>query len=62
MASPGNQHCANCIGALSFPVIGYMEECRYRCSDVAAASVHDTTATRRVQANVPAVLYCCAVS
>jgi len=19
MASPGNQHCANCIGALSFP-------------------------------------------
>ena len=20
MASPGNQHCANCIGTLSFPV------------------------------------------
>jgi len=20
MASPGNQHCANCIGALSFPI------------------------------------------
>ena len=22
MASPGNQHCANCIGTLSFPVTG----------------------------------------
>ena len=21
MASPGNQHCANCIGTLSFPVV-----------------------------------------
>ena len=21
MASPGNRHCANCIGALSFPVV-----------------------------------------
>ena len=21
MASPGNQHCANCIGTLSFPLI-----------------------------------------
>jgi len=21
MASPGNRHCANCIGALSFPVL-----------------------------------------
>ena len=20
MASPGNQHCANCIGTLSFPI------------------------------------------
>jgi len=20
MASPGNRHCANCIGALSFPI------------------------------------------
>ena len=24
MASPGNQHCANCIGTLSFPIV----ECR----------------------------------
>jgi len=22
MASPGNQHCANCIGTLSFPIVG----------------------------------------
>jgi len=22
MASPGNQHCASCIGALSFPIVG----------------------------------------
>ena len=22
MASPGNQHCANCIGTLSFAVVG----------------------------------------
>jgi len=22
MASPGNQHCANCIGTLSFPAVG----------------------------------------
>jgi len=21
MASPGNQHCANCIGTLSFPTV-----------------------------------------
>ena len=21
MASPGNQHCANCIGTLSFPIV-----------------------------------------
>jgi len=21
MASPGNQHCAHCIGALSFPIV-----------------------------------------
>jgi len=21
MASPGNQHCANCIGTLSFPIL-----------------------------------------
>ena len=21
MASPGNRHCANCIGALSFPMV-----------------------------------------
>jgi len=20
MASPGNQHCANCVGTLSFPI------------------------------------------
>ena len=24
MASPGNQHCANCIGTLSFPVAGLL--------------------------------------
>jgi len=23
MASPGNQHCANCIGTLSFPTAGH---------------------------------------
>ena len=23
MASPGNQHCANCIGTLSFPTFVY---------------------------------------
>jgi len=22
MASPGNQHCANCIGTVSFPMVG----------------------------------------
>jgi len=22
MASSGNQHCANCIGTLSFPILG----------------------------------------
>ena len=24
MASPGNQHCANCIGTLSFPIATYV--------------------------------------
>ena len=28
MASPGNQHCANCIGTLSFPTVGSLpNEC-----------------------------------
>jgi len=25
MASPGNRHCANCIGTLSFPIVGDAE-------------------------------------
>jgi len=29
MASPGNQHCANCVGTLSFPV-----ECDMRLFNV----------------------------
>jgi len=33
MASPGNQHCASCIGTLSFPMDGV-------CSDVSGSKVH----------------------
>ena len=29
MASPGNQHCANCIGTLSFPIEGKCPACTY---------------------------------
>ena len=32
MAIPGNQHCANCIGTLSFPVA---DNCRIRHGDAA---------------------------
>jgi len=28
IASPGNQHCANCIGTLSFPIVQRMLICR----------------------------------
>ena len=28
MASTGNQHCANCIGTLSFPSVGEERGCR----------------------------------
>jgi len=24
MASPGNQHCANCIGTLAFPILKHV--------------------------------------
>ena len=27
MASPGNQHYVNCIGALSFPILAIMARC-----------------------------------
>jgi len=30
MASPGNQHCANCIGALSFPIAAVHTTVRFR--------------------------------
>jgi len=29
MASPGNRHCANCIGTLSFPVVKPVFEWRF---------------------------------
>ena len=47
---------------VSVPIIDHMKECRYRCSDIAAASVHVATTTRHVQANTPAVSYGCVVS
>jgi len=25
MASPGNQHCANCVGTLSFPILTHRD-------------------------------------
>ena len=28
MASPGNRHCANCIGTLSFPTAARLPSCR----------------------------------
>jgi len=42
MASPGNRHCANCIGALSFP-LGVKRHAnapptRYRTHDLSIAS------------------------
>ena len=48
MAIPGNQHCANCIGTLSFP-IATVDSCRYEihnliikgcCETVQAASLN----------------------
>ena len=43
MASPGNQHCANCIGTLSFPIIIWWPDglcCFYELSRVSLQAWH----------------------
>jgi len=44
MASPGNQHCANCIGALSFPISAHLQHRLTPCSDERGDMSCDTTA------------------
>jgi len=60
MASPGNQHCANCIGTLSFPAVCHLligilhastpvDLCCRKVNHATCAvvmTVHGTTATR----------------
>jgi len=53
----GWHHVRVCV-----PIIDHMKQCRYRCNDIAAASVHVATTTRHVQTNIPAVSYYCDVS
>ena len=50
MASPGNRHCANCIGTLSFPVkSGHAVTPRYDRRKFVTLSVYSTlTVTQRI--------------
>ena len=45
MASPGNRHCANCIGTLSFRMAAGVVEQRPTCDQEVASSIHSQDAT-----------------
>ena len=53
MASPGSQHCANCIGTLSFPVTWFVVVCSLNgLCPLLVSSLHDEAVLRNVQLGI----------
>ena len=55
MASPWNQHCANCIGTLSFPILLIKAEAGCSCPSY---SVHTSPLRCRPTVTFPSVEHC----